>query len=568
MKPLLALLLVVLAGCRSAVTESARLDAGTFEDVTDRVGVAFRHFNGATGEYYLPEIMGPGVAAFDYDGDGDLDLYFVQGDFIDAGKTMADATFPMPAGWERGGRLFRNELVPSGTLRFVDATATSGIQTDFYGMGVAVGDFDNDTRPDLVATGLGRTDVYRNLGGGRFENVAKGLGVVDPDLGTSAAFVDVDRDGWLDLFVVHYVHGTTVERKKCRNPAALLDYCGPQAFSPAIARLYRNEQGRAFRDVTQSSGVGAAAGPGLGVLITDVNADGWPDIYVANDGAASFLWVNQKNSTFVESALEMGVAYSIDGKAQAGMGIAAGDVDNDGTEEILKTNLRREGANLYKRDASGAYRDVAGAANVFVNTFRGTGFGVGLADFDNDGWQDAFFANGGVIEMESQRGQPYPYRQPNVLLRNDRGVFAMVPANVGPLAAEEVSRGVAFGDFDNDGAVDMALAINNGRARVYRNTRGGPPAHWLRVRAHTATGLTAIGAMVRVETASGLKLTKRIEPSGSYLSSSDPSAHFGLGRDSRVTSLAVEWPDGSRTSHSVAGIDRELVIRRASKPPS
>jgi hypothetical protein len=376
-------------------------------------------------------------------------------------------------------------------------------------------------------------------------------------------FVDYDRDGWLDLFVAHYVHGTTVERKKCRNPAAELDYCGPQAFPPAVARLYRNERGRRFRDVTSASGIGAAAGSGLGVLVADVNTDGWPDLYVANDGAASFLWLNGKNGTFREEALAMGLAYSMEGRPQAGMGVALADLDNDGVEELAKTNLRREGANIYKK-SGGLYIDAAARMGVLGPTIAHTGFGVGFADFDHDGWLDGFVANGAVLSMDDQRGRPYPYMQRNVLLQNMRGTFRSVAGTSGPFAEPLVSRGVAFGDVDNDGDVDFVVSNNNGKARLFLNNlskRGFGNAHWLRIRLQTPSGgMRGLQAVVRLETPSGLKQMRRVDPSGSYLSASDAVAHFGLGSETRVTALVVEWADGSRSRHSVEGIDREVRI--------
>jgi hypothetical protein len=318
--------------------------------------------------------------------------------------------------------------------------------------------------------------------------------------------------------------------------------------------------------VTAESGIGSAAGPGLGVLIADFNSDQLPDIYVANDGAGSFLWINQKNGTFREAGLEMGVSYSSDGKAQAGMGVAAGDVDNDGVEEILKTNLRREGANLYVRDRAGFYGDAAQRMSVFKPTFAHTGFGVGFADFDNDGWLDAFIANGAVMAMEQQRGQPYPFRQPNVLLHNRKGVFEPVEAASGPLFEQAVSRGAAFGDLDNDGGVDIVVANNNGPARLYRNrlpSRGSEQAHWLRVRLHSKNGGgRGFQAVVSLETESGEKKIRRVDPGGSYLSASDASAHFGLGSAARVKSLTVAWTDGSKTQVDVNAVDREITVKQ------
>jgi hypothetical protein len=542
-----------------------------FEEVAERTGLRFHHFNGATGEYYLPETMGPGVALFDYDNDGDLDVFLAQGDFLEAGKTLKDAAFPLPQGWKRGSRLFRNELIPEGKLRFTDVTDVSGIVTGFDAMGAAVGDYDNNGTLDLLVTGFGKCALFKNGGDGKFIDVSRQIGIDDGQFSTSAAFVDYDRDGWLDLFVAHYVRGTTAERKHCHvgtggrvfggligpAPSNQFGYCNPSAYQPTISRLYHNEHGRRFRDVTVPSGIGSAPGPGLGVLIADFNGDGWPDIYVANDGAASHLWLNQKNGTFREAGVEFGVSYSADGKAQAGMGVALGDIDNDGQEEILKTNLHDEGANVYKKGAGGVYTDVARQINVLSATLSLTGFGVGFADFDNDGWMDGFVANGGVATMADQ--------QRTLLLHNIGGSFKEVLALDGPLAERSVGRGVAFGDIDNDGAIDFVVANNNGPARLFLNTlaqRGFDQAHWLRVRLESRdAGLRGYQAVVYLESESGIKQMRRVDPAGSYLSASDAVAHFGLGKDRRIKSLSVVWPDRSKTTHAVDAIDKEIRIR-------
>lgn len=513
----------------------------------------------------MPEIMGSGVALLDFDNDGDLDVFLPQGDFQQPGKTRKDMQYPMPADWKPGSRLFRNEMVPQGQLRFTDVTDSSGIVTKFSAMGVAVGDFDNDGYLDLLATGLNQCALFRNLGNGKFEDVTKRVGIEDTLLSTSAVFFDYDRDGWLDLFITNYVRGTTLEAKKCRNPAAELDYCGPKAFEPSISQLFHNEGGKRFRDVTSSSGIGSAAGPGLGVLAADFNSDGWTDLYVANDGAASYLWLNQKNGTFREAGLEMGVSYSADGKAQAGMGVAVGDIDNDGVEELFKTNLATEGANIYKKDAAGGYVDAAAKMNAFKATVPFTGFGVGLSDFDNDGWLDGFVANGAVMVMESQRGKPYPFRQKNLMLPNRNGVFQAPETETGPFAEWMVSRGAAFGDIDNDGDVDLVVSNNNGPVKLYRNRLilpGRQNPHWLQVRLQTPdAGLRGYQSIVTVETPSGRKQIRRVDPAGSYLSSSEAIAHFGIGVEQSVAKLTVSWPDGTQTSF-VPQIDQSVTIKK------
>src|SRR5262245_44208656 len=291
-----------------------------FRDVAEESGLRFHHFTGATGEFYMPEIMGSGCALFDYDGDGDLDAYFTQGTLLDEKKKMSDASFPPPAGWKPGARLFRNELIPSGKLRFTDVTEQAGVGHKGYGMGVAVGDVDNDGDRDIYVTNAGANVLYRNNGNGTFTDVTREAGVDDPRWSSSAAFLDYDRDGDLDLYVCNYIDFTLKGNKRCYAPTGEVDFCAPSAYRPAPARLFRNQGDGKFVDVTQTSGIGSAFGPGLGVTCADFNNDGWVDIYVANDGAANLLWINKGDGTFEEAGLMAGAAYGADGVARAGMG--------------------------------------------------------------------------------------------------------------------------------------------------------------------------------------------------------------------------------------------------------
>ena len=560
--------LLALAGCRQSRTPEAR-PAAPFEEAAERTGLLFHHFTGATGEFYLAEIAGSGVALFDYDGDGALDVLLLQGRFLESGKQMSEATYPPPSGWKPGCRLFHNDLKSAGKLHFTDVTEQAGLRFDGYAMGVAVGDYDNNGTLDIYITGFGHTALLRNNGNGTFTDVTGEAGVADDAWSSSAAFVDYDRDGRLDLFVAHYVEGTKGLRKRCRTPLGDLDYCGPSVFRPAVARLYHNEGGGKFRNVTAASGIGAAAGPGLGVLCADFNHDGWMDIYVANDGAASYLWLNQRNGTFREAALESGVAYNADGKAQAGMGVAAGDFDNDGDEDLFKSNQIREGANLYHNDGAGLFTDIGPQVGLANLTFGLTGFGAGWVDYDHDGWLDLFLANGAVAIMEDQRGKPYPYRQTNLLLHNEGGK-RLKPATPdgGVSAVAEVSRGVAFGDIDNDGDVDIVVSNNNGPARLYLNNTSkadSAQAHWLHIRLQgTRSDRFGLHALVTVERPSGGKLARRLRSSGSYLSASDPSVHFGLGPDRSVRSIRVQWPDGSAESWGGTPADRIVTLKQGS----
>jgi len=535
-----------------------------FREVAAETGLQFSHFTGATGEFYLPEIMGSGVALVDYDGDGDLDVYILQGRLLDPRKGLTDALFPPPAGWKAGNRLFRNELIPSGKLHFTDVTEQAGLGHAGYDMGVAVGDYDNDGYPDLYVTGFGANVLYHNNRNGTFTDVTRAAGIKDEGWSTSAAFVDYDRDGYLDLFVTHYVDFDIARKKECRAQTGGLDYCSPSEYRPLVAKLFHNERNGKFVDVTRTSGIGSLAGPGLGVVCADFNGDGWIDIYVANDGAASYLWLNQGNGTFKEVALESGTAYSSDGKSQAGMGLAAGDYDNDGSEDIFKTNLLHEQFNLYHNDGHGFFSDAAAQVGLGQATHPYTGFGTGWIDYDNDGWLDLFVANGSVSILESRQGVKYPYCQAKLLFHNESGKhFRDTTASAGPgFGLCEVSRGVAFGDIDNDGDIDVVVSNNNGPTRLFLNQTGSEK-HWLQVRLEgTRSNRLGLGARVAVMRKRHAPLWRRAHSDGSYLSASDVRVHFGLSGDPDVTAVVVVWPDGSREIWHQIQTDRIITLRQ------
>ena len=480
-----------------------------FRDAAAELGLKFQHFTGATGQLFMPEIMGAGGALFDYDGDGDLDVYLLQGTLLDKTKQPKDTLFPAPTIHWPGHRLFRNELVPTGRLGFADVTQQAGVGHGGYGMGVAVGDYDNDGDLDLYVTHFGPNLLYRNNGNGTFADVTREAGVDDPRWSASAAFLDYDRDGDLDLFVTNYVDFTLKGNKKCYAPTGEPDYCTPAAYRPVPDRLFRNEGNGKFTDATQMTGISAADGPGLGVVCADFNSDGWLDVYVANDGAANLLWINKGNGTFEETALMSGAAYSLDGVARAGMGVAAGDFDNDGDEDVLVTNLAKEGSTLY-RNQRGSFNDFSVESGLGGATFPVTGFGVGWFDYDNDGKLDLFAANGAVTIEEALRGTRYPFQQRNQLFHNsnERKPLVDVSAAAGPAFQQlSVGRGAAFGDVDNDGDVDVLVSNNNGPVRLLLNEAAGNN-QWLQVRLHgngdNRQGLGARVALLRKNQATAL----------------------------------------------------------------
>jgi hypothetical protein len=553
-----------LAGCAIGLAGAPAAEPAMFRDVAAATGLHFHHLNFATGHHYMPEIMGAGAALFDYDNDGDLDIYLVQGAALDpAGKPL----FPPPPGWKPGNRLFRNMLAETGELRFVDVTEKAGVGHIGYGMGVAVGDYDNDGFLDLYVTNFGNNVLYHNNGDGTFTDVTREAGVGDPHWSTSAAWVDFDGDGYLDLFVCNYVDFTLKGNRGCFSPAGEPDYCTPKMYHAVPSRLFRNLRNGRFEDVTEASGINAVYGPALGVLSADFDGDGRTDIYVANDTAANHLWLNQGDGTFRESALEQGVAYSADGLAKAGMGVTLADVHNDGGEMLLVTNLTGEGVTAFRGNAAGQFDDVTAEAGLLQSTFGYTGFGVQWFDYDNDGWLDLFIANGAVALSGSNRDGVSRYAQRKQLFHNQgRGKpFRETSRLAGPaFQFPEVSRAAAFGDIDNDGAIDILVTNNNGPVRLLRN-ESGRSGHWITLKLESAgTNRFAIGARVAVLRHGQNPVWRRVHTDSSYLSANDVRAHFGLGNHPDIEAVVVRWPDGSQERFENVKYDRIVTLRKGS----
>ena len=551
--------------CRGVL--GAPAEAAIFRDVAVETGLNFHHFNFATGHHYMPEIMGPGVALFDYDNDGDLDIYLIQGTRLDRDGKLLN---PPPRGWKPGNRLYKNLLAETGELKFVDVTEKAGVGHVGYGMGVAAADYDNDGFVDLYVTNFGRNVLYHNNGDGTFTNVTREAGVDDLHWSTSAAWVDFDGDGWLDLFVCNYVDFTVEGNRGCFSPAGEPDYCTPKMYRAVPSRLFRNLRNGKFEDVTEASGINRAYGPALGVLCADFNGDGRTDIYVANDTAANQLWLNQGNGTFRESALDCGVAYSMDGLAKAGMGVTLGDIENTGGQVLLVTNLAREGVTAYRGDVRGQFDDVTAQLGLLQPTFGYTGFGTQWFDYDNDGRLDLFIANGGVTIGESAPGGASPYAQRNQLFHNEgAGRRFRETSQLGGAAFQVagVSRGAAFGDIDNDGAIDIVVVNNDGPVRLLRN-QVGARQHWLTVKLESPnTNRFAIGARAAVVRKGQQPVWRRAHTDSSYLSAHDARVHFGLGDQPALDSVLVEWPDHTQERFDGIHADRIVTLRQGSGKP-
>ncbi len=564
----LILLLIWFSGTASASTP-------WFETLTGTGAPDFVHFNGMSGEYYFVEMTGQGGALLDYDNDGDLDLYLVQGAMLGKDKTYTQA-LPPPRHIPPMDRLYRNDLSKGQDGRprphFVDVTEQSGIRATGYGMGVAAADIDLDGWVDLYVTQYGANLMLKNNGDGSFSDISATSGTAGKAVwSTSATFLDYDQDGLPDLYVANYVDYSVNDAKHCYSSSSRRDYCGPSAFTPIHDRLYHNLGNGRFEEVSDRLLKGYKPGPGLGVIATDFNADGWTDIYVANDGAANQLWISQKGNKFIDDALFSGAAVNRAGRAEASMGVDAGDFDNDGDEDIFIAHLMGETNTLYVNDGQGIFEDQTISRGLASGSFPYTAFGVGWLDADNDGWLDLLILNGAVqvIREQAQAGDPYPLRQPNQLFISQKSkYFKEIPyAKGSALQRHDVSRGAAFGDLDNDGDTDAIVFNNNGPAQILINTRG-QNQDWLGLRLRDKHGRPyPIGTRVSVLRQGRSILWRRSRRDGSYCSANDPRILIGLGRneDQGELQLRIQWPDGSVTIHDAPPLNRYIDIHQ-SKP--
>ena len=533
----------------------------TFEEVAEAAGLRFVHVNGMTGDRWLAEIVGAGAAALDFDDDGRVDLWLVQG------GPLAGRTGELP-----GDRLFRN-VSDGDALRFEDITNASGVRATGYGMGIATGDIDNDGDLDVFLANYGPNQLFENVGGGKFRDITASAGVAGDEWSVGASFADIDDDGLADLFVGNYLHFTLANHKDCRDLASRLSYCAPSAYRPVADRLYHNMGDKRFEDISTTAGITSAYGGALGVVAEDFDNDGRTDFYVANDGVENQLWLNQGNARFVDEALFAGVALNGNGAAEASMGVDAEDFDGDCDIDLFLTHLRTETNTLYVNHG-GWFQDASNRTGVAAGSGPFTGFGTSWFDADNDGDLDLFSANGAVREISEQRDadDPYPLRQRNQLWLNDgEGRYVEQPG--GPaFDLVEVSRGAAFADFDNDGDTDVVVTNNSGPARLYRNetppaTAGG--AAWLGVTLHAASGKPVSGALVSLLPTNGPTpgsattcRRKRAATDGGYASAHDPRMIFGLGANGAPRTVKVRWPTGDEERFGPLAANRYHLLRQ------
>jgi hypothetical protein len=545
-----------------------------FTDTAHASGLDFTHFNGMSGHFYYPEIMGPGVALFDYDNDGDLDVYVTQGQML-----SVDGKTPPPAGTPvLKDHLFRNDLIvnPDGTrtIHFTDVTEQAGINLQTYGMGVAAGDFDNDGFVDIYRTSLNGATLLHNNGNGTFTDVAQTAGVGNPGgWGVSAAFFDYDRDGWLDLFVGNYLIYSVAGDVQCESVTGRRDYCPPNSYRAQPSHLYHNRGNGTFEDVTARALVGGAYGPALGISTADFNNDGWIDLYVANDSQPNQLWINQHDGTFKDTAFLAGAAVSGTGQAEASMGVDAGDVDNDGDEDLIVTNWLDQMNAFYQNDGAGNFEDRRAASGLGAPSLAKTGFGAAWFDYDRDGWLDLFIANGGVatIEALARANDPFPLKMTPQLYRNTgAGRFEDVSNRAGAIfKVADVGRGVAFGDVDNDGRTDLVVANANGPLRLLMN-RVANQNHWMGLRLLTSAGRPAqagryngrdaLGARIQIVRNGQPTLWRRARADGSYGSANDPRVIVGLGASTEQPRITITWPSGRTESFANVPIDRYSTL--------
>ena len=518
----------------------------TFNDVTAQAGIKFVHNSGRAGQKFLPETVGSGVAWFDADGDGWPDILLINSkDWTPRGRKS------LPA-------LYRNNH--DGT--FTDVTAGSGLDVEMYGIGVAIGDYDNDGRDDVYITAIEGDRLFHNEGHFKFRDVTKESGINNANFGTSAAWVDYDRDGKLDLFVANYVQWTAKGDRWCSLDGATKSYCTPETYKGIGSKLYRNLGNGRFEDVSRKAGVADPKSKSLGITVLDYDGDGWPDLFVSNDTQANKLYRNNRNGTFTEEGVAAGVAFGEDGTARGAMGVDAADYDRSGRPHLLVGNFSNQMLGLYHNEGTGLFVDVAPSSTVGRSSLLTLTFGAFFFDYDLDGYPDIFAANGHIEEQIGRVQPKIQYQEPPLLFRNlGKGQFENVTSKMGAAFNRPiVARGAAYADYDHDGDLDILVTTNDGPAYLFRND-GGNRNHWISVRlVGRKSNRDGIGAVVRVASKSG-KQWNMVRSGSSYCSQSDLALTFGLGSDTALDAIEIEWPSGEK--QKLGGVAANSLSRMA-----
>jgi enediyne biosynthesis protein E4 len=547
---------VVLGGAALLLYVRAGTPAAQFLDITHTAGIQFVHYKGNHGVPTILEEAGPGVCVADYDGDSYPDIYFVNGRDLSGGTG------------DIRNALYRN----NGDGTFRDVTVKAGVPGTGYGLGCVWGDYDNDGRPDLYVTQYGKNVLYHNNEDGTFTDVTAKAHVDGMDFGTmfhtGATFFDYDKDGFLDLYAGGYVEFGPKSRQTCSVGGLVETSCPPSMYPGSPAVLYHNNRDGTFTNATKAAGIFQPKGKNLSVAALDYDNDGWPDLFVANDGIEFYLYHNNRNGTFTESAFHAGIALMADGSAMAAMCISFGDFDHDGELDLYVSDFQDVSDHLWRKDGKGFFDEVTDRTGIAAPTRKVLSFGGGFFDYDNDGWLDLFIANGHVYQGVEKTQPGVTYKQINSLFHNERnGKFAETTSAAGDgFTVPHLGRGAAFADFDNDGHVDVVVA-NSGESPLLLHNRGGDGNHFLNLKLVGATSnRDAMGARVKLR-AGGVTQIREISGGGSYLSQSDLRQHFGLGSQTRVDSVEITWPSGRKQVFRDMEADSFVIINESSDRP-